>query len=434
MTLHRLERVFAYLGLLFFTSAFFRVIGGGAGEDEGSLLTQAAAALFYFGAAAVLARNAAAFVQLLRANLPLVVLLVLVLISLGWSLDPALSPRRAIAIIGSTLIAYVVVIKLSVEDFHDGMIWALGIVAVLSMISIIVAPSFGIHQANDPLTAHHAGSWRGLYYHKNNLGRLMAPMTALLIVCAPPRLPLIVRMVFLIAGLALTLGSTSKQAIVLLMLMVMVYPLILYLQRQNALVVGVLLSFGLSLGAVSVLLFEPVAGTVLGWMGRDLSLTGRTGIWAVAITETLDHRPLLGSGFAAGWNERAVAMLSHDIGHAHNGYINLFQDLGLVGIGVFLVVAVQVTVRYLKLRSWTPPRVFVFLGLLLVYFFVVNLVSSEILKRNGMPWILFVIATLYISHGAMTLTVWAAPPPAPVHCGRTAPPSPKPILRHGVRS
>jgi exopolysaccharide production protein ExoQ len=373
----------------------------------------------------------------LRGNLPLVALMALVLISVTWSLDPALSLRRAIATIGSTLIAYVVVIKLSVEDFHEGMIRALGLVAVLSMISIIVAPSFGIHQPNDLLTAHHAGSWRGLFGHKNGLGRIMAPMAALLIVCAPPRLPMAVRIVLLITGLALTLGSTSRQAIALLTLMVLAYPMIRYLQRQNALVIGVLLSFGLSLGAVSVFLFEPVVGTILGWMGRDLTLTGRTGAWAVAVTEGLKHQPLLGSGLAAGWNESVAAMLPGDIGHAHSGYVTLFQDLGLLGIGVFLVIAAQAIVQYLKLRLRIPPRPFVLLGLLLLYFFTVNVASSEILKRNEMPWILFVIATLYISHGAITLArarpALTVPSCAAGRGSDTAPPDPLPALDRSMR-
>jgi exopolysaccharide production protein ExoQ len=404
VTLHQVERIFAYACLLFLTSAFFRILAGEHTAPEGdSLITLVAAAFFYLGAALVLARNFGAFTHLIRANLPIVMLLALVLISLAWSLDPALTLRRAIASTGSTLIAYAVVVKLSADEFHEATIWALGVVAVLSMLTVIIVPSFGIHQANDPEAAQHAGSWRGMYSHKNGLGRLMAPMTALLIVCAPPRLPMAVRIVFLITGLALTLGSTSKQAIILLTLMVLAYPLIQYLQRQNALVLGVMLSFGLSLGAVSMLLYEPIAGTVLGWMGRDLSLTGRTDLWAVGIGETLEDQPLLGSGFAVGWSGRILAILSRDIGHAHNGYVALFVDLGFVGIGVFLMVAAQVVIRYFKLRYWMQPRIFIFFGLLLFYFFVINLVSSEILRRNDMPWILFVIATLYISHGATTL-------------------------------
>jgi O-antigen ligase len=64
-------------------------------------------------------------------------------------------------------------------------------------------------------------------------------------------------------------------------------------------------------------------------LGRDTTLTGRTEIWNGLIPD-VEFAPLGGSGFASFWTEQNI--LLHDIGEAHNGYLDLLLDRGAIGI------------------------------------------------------------------------------------------------------
>ena len=75
--------------------------------------------------------------------------------------------------------------------------------------------------------------------------------------------------------------------------------------------------------------------------GRNLTLTGRTGVWAIVI-EKIMARPLLGYGYGAFWTTEGEAVQQY-VGtwaphHAHDGYLNVCLDLGVVGISMILVV------------------------------------------------------------------------------------------------
>ena len=77
-----------------------------------------------------------------------------------------------------------------------------------------------------------------------------------------------------------------------------------------------------------------------GILGRDMSLTGRTGIWNRVLREGTD--PLIGTGFYSFWSAERTKKLSaeffYDLNEAHNGYLETYLNSGL--IGVFLLFAV----------------------------------------------------------------------------------------------
>jgi exopolysaccharide production protein ExoQ len=94
----------------------------------------------------------------------------------------------------------------------------------------------------------------------------------------------------------------------------------------------------------AVLLFaalEPFLGiyaTVVKGLGRNLTLTGRTELWAAVLK--LQTNPLLGTGFESFWlGPRLDALWKDFFWHpiqAHNGYIEIYLNLGLVGILLYI--------------------------------------------------------------------------------------------------
>src|SRR2546427_1235891 len=83
------------------------------------------------------------------------------------------------------------------------------------------------------------------------------------------------------------------------------------------------------------LLLNPGSGLV-ETIGRDLTLTGRTALWDHALGMTAD--PLFGAGYESFWDREEVQKTWRTEwgrpNHAHNGYLEVFLNLGWVGVAL----------------------------------------------------------------------------------------------------
>jgi exopolysaccharide production protein ExoQ len=101
--------------------------------------------------------------------------------------------------------------------------------------------------------------------------------------------------------------------------------------RVYALCLGIVLAGGL------MFLFGG-ASTVTSALGRQSDFSGRTDIWAACIAAA--GNPVIGTGFESFWNvnvEKVARGLPgyweiHNLVSAHNGYIQIYLDLGWIGV------------------------------------------------------------------------------------------------------
>jgi len=88
--------------------------------------------------------------------------------------------------------------------------------------------------------------------------------------------------------------------------------------------------------ASALVLFSGSGGGVLSTMGRDPTLTGRTEIWNAVLS--VSGSPLLGTGFESFWlGDRITkvwAMTMKGLQEAHNGYLEVYLNLGWIGAGL----------------------------------------------------------------------------------------------------
>lgn len=95
-----------------------------------------------------------------------------------------------------------------------------------------------------------------------------------------------------------------------------------------------LLVWGCVALAICALFIDP--STFLPGLGRDATLTGRTVIWEVVLS--MHTNPLVGTGFESFWmgdRLQHVWMLTEKgIEEAHNGYLELYLNLGWIGIAL----------------------------------------------------------------------------------------------------
>jgi exopolysaccharide production protein ExoQ len=97
---------------------------------------------------------------------------------------------------------------------------------------------------------------------------------------------------------------------------------------------GVLVVFCGAIGLPLFALFINTVGTLVHTLGRNSTLTGRTTIWKAVLS--LHTNPLIGTGFESFWlgnRLQAVWNMSvKGIQEAHNGFIELYLNLGWVGL------------------------------------------------------------------------------------------------------
>jgi len=69
-------------------------------------------------------------------------------------------------------------------------------------------------------------------------------------------------------------------------------------------------------------------------LGRDETLTGRTEVWKQLVPVAMS-RPLVGFAFGGFWTTRNREV--YDISGAHSGYLEVFLDLGFLGIILYII-------------------------------------------------------------------------------------------------
>jgi exopolysaccharide production protein ExoQ len=142
--------------------------------------------------------------------------------------------------------------------------------------------------------------------------------------------------------------------------------------------------------------------------GRDPSLTGRTIIWKV-LAHSILKRPLLGYGFYAFWQgirgESAnVIYLTHwSFGYAHNGIIEIFLQLGSVGVVIFFVTLFKAIKDALFcFRNDRLGTYDWYLGLLVLTIFY-NIDEATVVWPNELLSILYVVACCGLAVGVKRL-------------------------------
>ena len=86
---------------------------------------------------------------------------------------------------------------------------------------------------------------------------------------------------------------------------------------------------------------------VTGLLGRDPTLTGRRAIWDAVLSE--ETNPLVGVGFYSFWTTERTAQLSakyhYELNEAHNGYLEMYLNGGMVGLAIFFLMLLSAADR-----------------------------------------------------------------------------------------
>jgi O-antigen ligase len=150
---------------------------------------------------------------------------------------------------------------------------------------------------------------------------------------------------------------------------------------------------------VYALFLNPGAG-LTETVGRDATLTGRTAIWSQLLDMTVN--PMFGAGYESFWSpERTRAIWKGNWWHAnqaHNGYLQLYLDLGWVGVVLVSLVMIsgyRSVVRSLRRDPEAGKLKLAFLVIAAIY----NLTEHAFRELHPV-WIAFLLAVIVIPEGA----------------------------------
>ena len=357
---------------------------------------------------AVLVRRRLSLAQFASRNAWFVVFMAYCLVSVVWSDYPFVSFKRWFKGLGDPLIVLVLL-----SERHP----AAAIMTVLRRCAFVLLPLSVVFIKYFPELGRVYSGWTGVAYftgvttNKNLLGYLLFVYGLLFVCTLTQRHPFesqlrrhgetVVSLVFLgiIAWLFIVADSKTPLVALLVAGTIAIMVTFAFVRAHIGLITAVLLLVAWAM------LGSELGNSVVAALGRDPSLTGRTDLWAAVLP--MAPNPLVGAGFESFWLGPRLAVLWEQFAfrpnQAHNGYIDIYLNLGLVGVALFagFLFAAFRAVRHALLDNYAAPmgaspesRVVARWGIGYVIAMLVYNITEATFKPLNFLFILFLLVTL----------------------------------------
>lgn len=340
------------------------------------------------------------FLYVATRDISLLLLLSLAFASLFWSNNPESTAYQLRFLLRSSLLGAYLAMQYRPREQISLLSWTAGISMFLSLGSVFLFPSFGTAVVDGKL------SWLGIYSHKQTLGRQLGLFASIFVVTyLDKKNNRITAIIGFILTLFLAIKANSKTS--LLMIVFSLAIVLLYkINKQGKVRLLIFLIFSLFAIAVTVLLTANLEFIVVDLLGKDLEFNGRTPLWGLSIEKGLE-RPWLGYGYGGFWGSQAADYViknswaafdeavsrSATSFHSHNGYVDLFVQLGFIGFLTFIVnlflTLKRVIILFIYSRTIEYAWMLQFIGL----FCLLNFSDSCILLVNTF-WVVYVCVSL----------------------------------------
>ena len=392
-----LERLFVIAALLYFSGGVLPLFRGNAAllpdRTEIDPLAFFVQLFFYSTTLLLILRSWRTFVSAALRAKWLLLLLIFAGASVAWSDSPALSARHAISLAATTCFAIYLGCSRTRQQQVRIMVCAFALAALLSLIFVLGLPQYGLE-----VSPGRGSDWRGIYFHKNLLGRtmLLGFVSALTFTARAWRN--LLRYALLAVFLAVIFMSRSRTCLLLAGILVLVLPLLRLLTRRTNDGLTVAAMAGLiAIPALYWVATDPTSAAAL--IGRDRTLTGRMPLWSM-VTAAIRERPWIGYGYDAFWlgmrgeSGHVVNSVNFVPAHAHNGFLEVTLQLGAVGLALFAVgYFVACRKAFIAARgsaigeSLWPLMLLICLG-------IYNLAESALLKYTDIFWVMYTAAVV----------------------------------------
>jgi exopolysaccharide production protein ExoQ len=324
----------------------------GAIQMDGSPIDAAFYGILLIAALCVLVRRGGRVLNFLRASTPILIYFSFCLVSILWSDFPGVACKRWIKATGDlSMILIVLTDRRPVAALSRLFSRTAFILLPMSLVFIKYYPDLG--REYDPWSGRQM--FTGLTPDKNLLGvityvLLLGVVWRILALFRSDEVPAYRGRILWAQGTLLAIGiyllliadSVTSKVCFALGAGLMLLTSLRFMRRHTAAVHAFVM---LLVVAVSSIILLGGKESAVHALGRNGTLTGRTEIWAAVIP--LASNPLVGAGFESFWLSQSVhEKLSGILGglplnEAHNGYIEVYLELGWVGVALIAFVLIE---------------------------------------------------------------------------------------------
>ena len=393
------ESAFVVLSLIHISQAIIPLIlTKGANEGDGIDLSSfdlsinaKVSLIIYFITVILLAVRWKKTLGTIYSNKFLLLLIGIVCFSYFWSIDPEKTLRYSVYTLGSTSLGLYIAIRYTLRQQMNLLGWTYGSLLILSILFAVAIPQYGI------MGGVHEGALRGVFTHKNQFGAFMAPGGVIFFLNAVRGEKYSwIHWGLLVINCAAMIMSSSVTAIATFTLMLILCLIYRIFRWRYEIIVSAVLALTI-VGFVALIYITGYVGSdsIFSSLGRDTTLSGRTEIWQY-VWDQIQLRPWLGYGLSAFWNgfdgPSGYVQLAMRIAviYAHNGFLDIWLSVGLLGLGVFALGFFSTTIQSLiLLRKTNTPEGFWPL-LFLTYVLLSNMTEGTISSMNSSFWTIYV--------------------------------------------
>jgi len=267
----------------------------------------------------------------------------------AWSIDPQTSIRNAVLYGFVVMGAIGIATNLNIDEFMEQMALLCFLCSVASLLLMVLAPAGAYGETGD---------FRGIFPQKNILGEAMA-MGALaslhgLRASARGRAR---HVIFLIAVTIAAIKSQSATSCMTILAFCATDAVTFLMRKGGAARMAGMIVVALALPFLGFTAIFP--DYMLGAIGKDPTLTGRTDIWHYVVLY-ISQRPWLGWGYLAFWSTNNPAAM--DIAtalhwfapQAHNGLLEMLLCAGIIGTSYFMLLLCRTV--FVSLQCLRTPQ------------------------------------------------------------------------------
>jgi len=375
-------------------------VSGGVSVEEGSPLD----ACFYFmliiAGFGVLAKRQVRLSEVVSNNGWLIAFLLYCLISITWSDFPFIAFKRWIKVLGHPIMALIVITEPNFEE---------ALTRLMKRCAYVVVPVSILFIKYYPELGRGFSPWggpenTGITTNKNMLGGDCLILGFfffwyLLQIWQSERGTWRRNELRLIAGFSIGIwwlfsqahSATSSISLIAGILVVVFVGI----RSVNKNFIGTYMSAALVLLVAAELSFG-ISGNVSESLGRGSELSGRTGLWKGLLG--LHTNPILGTGFESFWLGERLRQLEGIFffipNEAHNGYLETYLTLGLIGVflllGLFVATFRKIRLDLFRNFEWGRYRLG-FLAALILY----NWTEAAFKTISPLWFAFYLIATDY---------------------------------------
>jgi len=339
----------------------------------------------------VLSHRGLNWVEFVAKNKALFIIYAYLLCSALWSESPGVTTKRLIKDFETVLVGLILLSQVDAAAAIRAIYMRVSyILFPLSVVYIKYFPDIGRSQARTG-----ENMFTGVTTQKNSLGLMVLVFSIIILwdwiqiyktkAGKGRKLQLWIRAGMIFMGLWLLKTCNSQTSFVCLVLGGLVFwgcGILIKVQQGKQMLIAGLASVVLLWGLDGMF---GISKAVITAMGRDASLTGRTEIWELVLDQ--QQNSFFGFGFYTFWDSeqgREVMREFMRINNAHNGFLEMYLDGGLVGCALLGALLLAIGVRVIN--RWFDGHALGRVGLVIWLLAIVYNYSETSFFRLDVLW------------------------------------------------